>query len=104
VNDGVFRIQAYQQFDRNRLLGLGNAIKSTAIGSSVGPDQEQVAQFAKRYVEYGGKQANFNKFMMREIKAADTSTAQEISRQLQNPFAQKMQMLMGGDVGGFGSF
>jgi hypothetical protein len=91
----VFRIQAYQQYDRARLNDLGEAVKSSVIQGNT-PDADQYVKFSEQYAKSGGKQAQFNKFMINEFKAANTSQAEKIVAQLQNPFAQKMQVLMGG--------
>lgn len=95
INDGVFRIQSYQQYDRNKMDQLASGIKAASINGNQ-PDQEAMAIFAKKYAEAGGKQVNFNKFVMNEFKAANTSQSEKIARSLQNPFAYKMQVLMGG--------
>jgi hypothetical protein len=95
INDGTFRIQSYQQYDRDRMKKLGEAIKTSTInGQEPGPDQ--IARFVGVYAENGGKQGQFNKFMMNEYKTANTSQSQAILANLQHPFAQKMQILMGG--------
>lgn len=95
INDGVHRIQAYQQYDRNKMNQLAETVKASSIQGNV-PDQDQVSQFAKQYAAAGGKQAQFNKFMLNEFKSANTPVSQKIVSQLQNPFAQKIQVLMGG--------
>lgn len=95
VNDAVFRIHSYEQFDRSKMKELSESIKASSISGQV-MDNEQVMHFAKTYAENGGKQAQFNKFMLREITQANTSKGEQIVHQLQNPFAQKLQLLMGG--------
>jgi hypothetical protein len=95
INDAVFRVHSYQQLDHDRMNKLGEAIKSSTIMDNT-PDGDQVGQFAKEYAALGGKTVNFNKYMMNEFKAANTSQAQKIASQLQNPFAQRMQLLMNG--------
>jgi len=102
TNDGVYRIHAYQQFDRAKMQTLAGAIKSASIMGNK-PDEDSVVQFAKHYAASGGKQVNFNKYMMNEMKAANTAESQRIVSQLQNPFAQKMQVLMGGSESAFNS-
>lgn len=102
VNDGVYRIQAYQQYDRARMNVLGEAIKASSIMGET-TSEDQVIKFSQKYAELGGKQSMFNKFMMNEFKSANTSQAEKISHQLQNPFAQKMQVLMGGGSDSFTS-
>jgi hypothetical protein len=95
VNDAVFRIQSYQQYDRAKTRTLAEAVKTASIQGNVATDQEMVT-FASKYAEYGGKQKNFNKWVLNEMKSANTSRAEEIVSQLQNPFAKKIQVLMGG--------
>lgn len=96
VNDGVFRIHSYQQNDRDQMNKIALAVKTAGIEGRI-PDEDQVGQFAAEYAKVGGKQQNFNKWMLNEMKSANTNEAQKITRQLQNPFAQKVQILMGGD-------
>lgn len=95
VNDGTYRIQAYeasQKVQRDKLIA---AVKSTGIEGQTA-DIDSLNKFTSEYAASGGKQADFNKFMMNEYKSANTSQAQKILTQLQNPFNQKMQILMGG--------
>lgn len=96
VNDGVFRIHSYQQADRDRMNGIAEAVKASSIEGRT-PDDEQMVKFASEYARSGGKQQNFNKWVLQEMKSANTNQAQKITSQLQNPFAKKVQVLMGGD-------
>ena len=101
INDGVFRIHSYEQYDRTKMLALADSIKSANImGEQMSGDQW--TKFSEEYAARGGKQINFNKFMVSQIKAANTSEAEKIVTQLQNPFAQKMQLLMGGSDSTYG--
>jgi hypothetical protein len=95
VNDAVFRIQSYQKADHQQQLNLAESIKSANINGQQ-MDGDQVAQFAKEYAARGGRLVNFNKFMVNEIKSVHTSAAEKIVTSLQNPFAQRMQTIMGG--------
>jgi hypothetical protein len=96
VSDGVFRIHSYMQYDREKKIKLAEMIKASSIqGQEM--SEEQWERFAVAYARAGGKQANFNQFMMDQIKSANTSNAEKIVSQLQNPFAQKIQLLMGGE-------
>lgn len=95
VNDGLFRIHSYQQADREKRKDLASAIKTAGIQGNT-PDESSMVRFAQAYAASGGKQMNFNKFMMNEMKAANTNEANKIVSQLQNPLAQKVQILMGG--------
>lgn len=99
ANDATFRIQAYQAVDRNRMDALGQAVKSQVVGGAALPDGDTISNFAQQYASIGGKQQNFNKFMMNEIKSANTSQANKIMEALHNPYSQKMQQIMGGTEG-----
>lgn len=98
ANDAVFRINAYKAADTSRMQGLALAIKTSGIAGGE-MDAEQVNKFAAKYAALGGKQQNFNKFMIKEIKSANTNKANEIMQSLKNPYAQKMQQVMGGTAG-----
>jgi len=95
VNDAVFRINAYQAVDRGRKLALNEAVKTTLIGNQT-PSQDEVEQFAAKYAALGGKQRQFNQWMMEQFKNANTSQANQIAAHLKSPFAVKMQTIMGG--------
>jgi hypothetical protein len=96
VNDGVFRVHSYQQVDRDKQKALAEAVKTSSIAGR-SPDADQMANFASAYAASGGKQPQFNKFVLDNMKSANLNEAQKITKQLQNPFAQKVQVLMGGD-------
>jgi hypothetical protein len=95
VNDGMHRITAYEAAQKVRRNNLVEAVKTTGIAGQ-GVDDSSLGKFAEQYAAVGGKQAQFNKFMLNEYKAANTSQASRILRQLQDPFSRKMQVLMGG--------
>jgi hypothetical protein len=100
ANDAVFRVTAYKAADREKMKKLGMAIKTSGIGTgqeSIEPDQ--VATFAAKYAAAGGKQQNFNKFMLDQIKSANTNKANAIMMNLKDPMSQKMQQIMGGTAG-----
>jgi hypothetical protein len=96
VNDGMFRIHSYQQGDSAKMRQLAETVKSSSIQGLI-PSQEQMAQFAAEYAKTGGKQQNFNKWVLKEMTNANVSQADAMTLQLQNPFAKKVQVLMGGD-------
>lgn len=95
VNDGVYRITSYEAAQKKQKDALAEAVKASMIqGQSPGSDS--IAKFSEEYVAAGGKSMQFNKWMMREYVAANTSRADKIRAQLESPFANKMQILMGG--------
>jgi hypothetical protein len=95
VNDGMFRISAYEAAQKDMRDKLVAAVKTTGIqGQQL--DGDSINKFAEQYAASGGKQAQFNKFILSTLKSANISQSQKITQQLQNPFNQKMQILMGG--------
>ena len=93
--DAAFRFRAYAATDNNRRRKLGSAIKNSMIAGRL-PTQDEVEDFAESYVKLGGKQTEFNKFMLKRYKEANTSQVNALQRNLNSPFAQSMQTLMGG--------
>lgn len=97
VNDAVFRIKAYESVDRARKQDLSEAVKiSTRFGEI--PSDDQIGEFAAKYAATGGRQSQFNKFLMQNMKKADMSQSAQIMKQVSNPLTYKMQGLMGGDM------
>lgn len=95
ANDAVFRINAYKAVDTARIQNLAQAVKTSGIAGGT-LDGDQVSTFAAKYAALGGKQQNFNKWMINEIKSANTNKANAIMQNLKSPYAQKMQQIMGG--------
>jgi len=96
INDTVFRVKAYETAKRGQMQSLAERVKSTLIQGNI-PTEEQVNQFAEKYVSLGGKQAGFNKWMMELHKNANVAQSTQLANSLNNPFAYKMQLLMGGE-------
>lgn len=96
ANDAVYRMSAYQAADRQKVEALNDAIKSSVIGNETATP-EQVQGFAEKYAALGGKQTNFNKYMLKQLKESNTVKANQIVEALKSPYSQKMQQIMGGD-------
>lgn len=95
VNDGMHRITAYEVSRKAARDALIERVKTTGIqGQEV--DGSSLEQFSEAYAATGGKQSQFNKFILNAYKGANTSQSEKILKQLQSPFNQKMQILMGG--------
>jgi len=92
--DAAFRFKAYALQQNKRKQQLGKAIKSTMLAGNM-PTQEQLDSFIDKFVQRGGKQAEFNQWIGQLYSAANTSQANEISRALDTPYAKAMQELMG---------
>lgn len=100
-NDATYRITAYNAVDRERKVALAEAVKSQVIGSGESTSDD-VQNFAEQYTALGGKQTQFNQWMMEQIKNANTSRVDQIVKGLKGRMGQKMQILMGGEVSGLG--
>ena len=96
VNDALFRVNYYEGSRRQDLQQLSEAVKSSMLANT-SPSSKQVDSFAEKYVYLGGKQAHFNKWMMDLYKSANVSQAEQLESSLRNPYAYKMQLLMGGE-------
>ena len=96
VNDAMFRVKKYEASRREKMLGLGERVKQGLIqGNEL--NEEDVVKFSQRYAELGGKQANFNKYMMDMYRSANNPQSQKLQQSLTSPFSYKVQYLMGGD-------
>ncbi len=96
TNDALFRVKTYDATRRAQLRGLSEVVKTTLIGGN-SPTDEQVNRFAQKHAELGGNQSQFNKYMMSLYKSSNVSQAETLANSLRNPFAYKMQLLMGGE-------
>ena len=94
ANDAVYRIKAYSAAKSHEINTLGSAIKSKIQAGSL--TSEDVNAFTEEYMKRGGKQDQFSKFMMRQMKSANVSTANQLANDLKNPINQNMQAVMGG--------
>lgn len=93
--DAAYRFKAYALSDARKKSKLGSAIKSTIIAGQ-SPSQEQIESFTESYVKLGGKQIEFNQWMLQLYKTANTSQANALRDNLNSPFSKSMQLIMGG--------
>lgn len=93
--DALYRNKAYDLKDKKKRDLLGETIKTQMIGGGI-PTQEAMDDFAVKYARTGGKQEQYNKWMMQLYKTANLSQASAIQDNLGNDFNQSMQRLMGG--------
>lgn len=94
LQDEVYRISAYATQDGDRRKALGEAAKTFAID---GQYPDDIGKMAERYAAAGGKQKDFNKWMVNQYKSANTSQAELIRNKLDSPYSQKVQILMGSE-------
>ena len=95
ARDALFRVNAYSSAKSKEINMLGQAIK-TATAGGVTPSPQEINAFAEQYAHLGGDQKNFSKFFIRTSMAANTSVANKLADNLNNPFSQYMQKIMGG--------
>lgn len=95
MQNSYYREQAYASADRAKRNEIGVAIRES-ISSGGEITQDMVNDFAEKYVEYGGSQKQFNSYFMRQYKNATVSQAEQLRDRLSNPYAQRLQLFMGG--------
>jgi hypothetical protein len=95
TSNAYFRVQGYMAADREKRQRLGTALKLNIQGSGQ-VDQEQIGQFAQRYVELGGRQTGFNSWFMEQYKNTDRSRAEALANGLSSSYSRYMQDIMGG--------
>lgn len=93
--DALYRFKAYGLKDAKKRQVLGEAVKSTMIAGQE-PTLEQVEGFTQSYVETGGRQEEFNQWFGQLYKSANLSQTSKLQENLNSPFNQSMQRLMGG--------
>ena len=59
-------------------------------------------EFIQAFADRGGKQQQFNAWMMRLYKDTNVQQAEALRGSLTKPFAYKMQLVMGGEDEGAG--
>lgn len=96
TNDALFRVKTYEAVRREKMKSLGETVKLSLYNNGQVPEK-QMQDFAQAFYERGGKQAQFNSWMMRLYKDTNTTQAEALRGSLSTPFAYKMQLLMGGE-------
>ena len=96
--DASYRQVVYNAKEHDSTARLGEVLRSKLVGkgSTEELSQDDVTKFQKEYVKMGGKQENFNRYMIKLQKEANTSRANQLIRHLGSPEGQAMQELMGG--------
>lgn len=97
TNDAMFRVKSYEAARKADMASLAKTVKTTLVHNDINQSAEQMARFSERYAYLGGKQANFNKWMMGLYKNTNTEQSETLRNSLTNPFTYKMQLLMGGE-------
>lgn len=98
TQDAVFRIQSYSRADTAKRTALGKAVRTVITGGG-DPTAEQMETFQEKYVKIGGKQEEFTKWYMDQLKAASTSQANKIvENQKKSQYSQYLSAITGGRV------
>ena len=96
TNDGMFRMKTYAAIRKEDIKSLGERVKLSLYNNGNIPNEE-MQEFAEAFVKKGGKQQQFNAWMMNLYKDTNTQQAEALRGSLTHPFAYKMQLLMGGE-------
>lgn len=95
TQDAFFRQKAYTAANAAKVAKLGEIVKSTMMAGGT-PDEQQMGAFMEQYVGAGGKQDKFNQFMLRQLKNASKSQAEQVRDAMSKPYSQTLQTMMGG--------
>lgn len=95
AQDATFRIQAYQATDARRKETVGKAVRTVLTGGGT-PTEEQMTGFMEGYVKAGGKQEEFSKWYVQQLRAATVPQANKIIAKTESPYSQYLQSLMDG--------
>jgi len=96
VNDAMFRVQHYGAARRESLKSLGEKIKTHLYNNGQIEDAE-MQEFMESFVSKGGKQKEFNQWMMRLYKDTNVPQSEILMGKLSQPYSYKLQLLMGGE-------
>jgi hypothetical protein len=94
--DAFYRNNAYKAADKEKLADVGEAMKSK-LYKNQSLSTEDVTGFAKEYARAGGKVESFNKFMVTQMKAANTSQVNKMMEATGSPLGKNLGRIMGGD-------
>lgn len=93
ARDNMYRMQAYQKADSLHRAEKQDQLTRAFEGGYGNPDIEK---FYTDYLGNGGKQAGFNRWMMKAYTNSSTSATEQLRTNLSSPFSQRMQAAMGG--------
>ena len=95
--DSAYRINAYGLKDAKKRRVLGSALKTHMMAGNL-PATDMLLDFQGKYMEYGGQQENFSKWVRTQYKSANLSQANKLAEDLGSWESQAMQKIMGGDT------
>lgn len=95
VRDQKWRISAYRQSDIARRAEATKALR-TSLTDSGEASSAQLDKVFDVYLNTGGKTADFNKWVMTQYEKANVSDSEKLANSLTDPYAYRMQLLMGG--------
>lgn len=96
VNDAMFRVKHYEAVRKESLKSLGERVK-THLYNNGQIDDAEMQEFMEAFVQRGGKQKEFNRWMMRLYKDTNVPQSEILLGKLGQPYSYKLQLLMGGE-------
>lgn len=93
--DNIYRMNAYRAKDQANARKLGSALKTVLVGGGE-PTEEQLIDFSASYAKGGGRIENFNRFFTNAMLSSNQSQVNKMAEDLSKPFAQHLQIIMGG--------
>jgi hypothetical protein len=98
--DTFYRNAAYTDYDNRTRERLGQAVKTTMYAGQ-NPTEEQVMSFMSDYTAAGGDPKNFNRWLMKENKNANSSNLNRLKYHINSPQGRRQAQIMGADTDDF---
>lgn len=95
ARDLYYRAQVYSAANSDKMSRLSSALKTTLIAGKT-PEEDQIVEFAMKYVKMGGKQEDFNKFFLRQMISANEQQIDRMTKTIKSPTMQRLQRQLGG--------
>lgn len=93
--DANYRTIAYKLKDRERMIALGEIVK-TKLRDGEAPSEEELLDFMQKYAKAGGDIKYFQQAMVEWSKDARESVINQVAEVQGRPYAQYLQSVMGG--------
>jgi len=97
ANDEISRGIFYKLNDSEGRKAATETFKTSVIDKQT-PTEDAVKSYLNAWIKNGGRQEEFNKATLNAIMKANTPRANEVMRQFNTPYAQRMYKIMNGNL------
>lgn len=93
--DGIYRYKAWQAEDKLKRMELSKSIR-LKLDSGEDITEEDVQEFARKYLASGGAQDGFQRWYLNLVKEMEGSKVNRLATKMNNPEARYIQGVLGG--------